>query len=301
MAFGGADSLDAVEPFMINLMGGRSPSPELIERTKERYKIIGGGSPLAKITAEQARAVETILEKHGAYKVVTGMRYWHPFISEAIAELNKEDIKDIIAVSLSPHFSRISTGAYQNEILKVVDELGNQIKVHFADGWYDHPLFISALKARIDEVLATIPAANKDSLTIILSAHSLPISHIKEGDSYLEQLDKTVAALQNKLGNFVTKLAYQSKGGGQGEWLGPQVEEVIGTLPKDSTVLVVPIGFACDHIETLYDIDIAQRAYAQKCGINFYRAHALNLEPHFMHCLADVVLKKAKEIEEPTE
>lgn len=294
LAFGGADSLDAVEPFMTNLMGGRKPSPELVERTKARYQLIGGGSPLPKITREQAQEVENILSNYGNFKVLPGMRYWHPFISEAIHDLHEKGIKDIVAVSLSPHFSRISTGAYMSEIERVVNELDGSIKVEFADGWYDHPLYISAIKERIDETLSEIPEGDKKNITIILSAHSLPKSHIAEGDSYLDQLSKTVEALEKTLQGYKIKLAYQSKGGGHGEWLGPQVEEVMDSFGAGDTILVVPIGFACDHIETLYDIDIAQRQHAEKIGVKFYRALALNTIPQFMQCLAEVVLKKVQ-------
>lgn len=292
LAFGGADSLDAVEPFMINLMGGRKPSPELVERTKARYELIGGSSPLPKITKQQAVEVERLLNKHGKFKVVAGMRHWHPFIQEAILQLDGQGITDIIAVTLSPHYSRVSTGAYQAEIDRIAKQLDGRINITFAEGWYDHPLYIKALKERINDTLQEIPELAKEKLTIIFSAHSLPVSHIAEGDSYMEQLGKTVLALENALLGFKTKLAYQSKGGGVGEWLGPQVEDVLDMLEEGSTVLVVPIGFACDHIETLYDIDIAQRKHAEDKNINFYRALALNTAPAFMECLTDVVLKK---------
>lgn len=291
LAFGGADCLDAVEPFMCNLMGGRTPSPELVERTKARYQLIGGGSPLPGITYQQANEVEKILNQNGDFKVLPGMRYWHPFISESMYKMYDQGIKEIVALSLSPHYSRVSTGAYHTEIERVKCELGGNVAIKYADGWYEHPLYIAGLIARINETLAKISEDEKQNLVIIFSAHSLPVSHIKDGDSYIEQLDMTVTALQKQLPKFETKLAYQSKGGGGGEWLGPEVEEVLGKLSENTTALVVPIGFACDHIETLYDIDIAQRRYAEKCGIKFYRTLALNTSGLFMECLADVVNK----------
>lgn len=291
LAFGGADSLDAVEPFMTNLMGGRKPSQKLVERTIARYKLIGGGSPLPKITFEQAQEVEKLLNNQGSFRVLPGMRYWHPFISEAINKLHNEGIKDIVAVSLSPHFSSVTTGAYLKEIERVVAELGNAITVRFAEGWYEHPLFIEGLIQRTNEALSQIPKEHNKDVIIIFSAHSLPLSHIAGGDSYMEQMEKTVHAMQKGLVGYQTKLAFQSKGGGQGEWLGPEVEQVMDELGSGATVVVVPIGFACDHIETLYDIDIAQKNHAKKLGINFYRALALNTSPLFMQCLADVIRK----------
>jgi ferrochelatase len=289
LAFGGADCLDAVEPFMCNLMGGRTPSQELVERTKSRYKLIGGGSPLPGITYQQSREVEKILNENGDFKVLPGMRYWHPFITESMYKMYDEGIREIVALSLSPHFSRVSTGAYHTEIERVKCELGGNVSVRYAEGWYEHPFYIAGLAARINETLADIPEEDKENLVIIFSAHSLPVSHIKDDDSYTVQLEKTVSALEKELPGYVTKLAYQSKGGGGGEWLGPEVEEVLAKLSENTTALVVPIGFACDHIETLYDIDIAQRRYAEKCGIKFYRTPALNTSPMFMECLADVV------------
>ncbi|TLN19117.1 ferrochelatase [bacterium] len=300
LAFGGADSPEAVEPFMTNLMGGRRPPPELTAKIKARYDLIGGKSPLPEITRRQAAALEYLLnEKHAVarFRVVVGMRYWSPFIAEAVGVLAQAEIKKVVAISLAPFYSRVSTGAYEEEVRRVLAGAGYGMDVVFAGGWYDQPGFINAVADRVSAALEQFPEERRQSVQVIFSAHSLPVNHIEAGDPYVEQFKATSAGVAGQLWLADWHMAYQSKGGGQGEWLGPPVEEVMDELAAagHKEVLVVPTGFVSDHIETLYDIDIAQKRHAEVRGLVFHRSEAPNVSPIFIEALAAVVLGSLKQ------
>ncbi|KKM12461.1 hypothetical protein SY88_03395 [Clostridiales bacterium PH28_bin88] len=292
MAFGGPDSPEAIEPFMANLMGGRPPAHALLAKVKERYRMIGGSSPLLDITRAQAGGLQEELNAGGGnFRVYAAMRYWRPFIGETLEQMAADGVQRAVAVSLSPHYSRVSTGAYAREVENSLSRLGAGLQVAFAPGWYDHPLFIQALAEKLLEALGRFPEERRGDVQVIFSAHSLPLTHIHEGDPYVDQLRATVSALVERLDLSSWHLAYQSKGGGQDEWLGPHVEEVLdgfaGSGRRD--VLLAPVGFVADHVETLYDIDVAIRQHAEALGLNFRRAASLNASPTFLKALADVV------------
>jgi len=292
LTFGGPDSLDAIEPFMTNVMGGRKPPSALLEKMTWRYKLIGGKSPLPEVTRLQAKLLEQALNTAGEnYKVYIGMLHWRPFIKDALSQMARDGVEEMVAVSLSPHFAGVTTGAYANAIESANTELEAGIKLDFAPGWFDHPLFIKGLAEKLEEVLNKFPAESRSEVDIIFTAHSLPVAHIQSGDPYVSQMLATASALVKETGIKNWHLAYQSKGGGQGDWLGPEVEGVMDHLAAQGKkdVLVSPIGFATDHIETLYDIDVAQRNYAESLGLNFQRASALNTSPKLIQVLAEAV------------
>lgn len=300
LAFGGADSPQAIEPFMTNLMGGRKPPPALVAKIKERYALIGGKSPLPQITRLQAEALEQQLNTGATdFKVVAGMLHWHPFIAEALDELAQAGVKRVVAVSLAPFYSRVSTGAYEAAVRQALAAseaaseaaTGKGITAVFAGGWFNHPMFIAAVVDKVRSACQAIPEARRNDVQVIFSAHSLPVSHIQDGDPYVRQFEAAVAAVAGELGLANRHIAYQSKGGGQGEWLGPSVEEVMDELAAAGRkeVLIVALGFVSDHIETLYDIDIAQRRHAEALGLVFHRAESLNTAPKFIEALAAVV------------
>ena len=300
MAFGGPDSPEAVEPFIINLTGGRQPPPALLQRVIQRYRRIGGKSPLLDITLAQARALEDRLGKN--FRIYVGMRYWHPFIEEALAQMARDGVRRAAAISLSPHYSRVSTGAYTQEIEGALARLGTDLRVKPAEAWYDHPAFIEALAEKFLGAFCEFPEDRRKDLTVVFSAHSLPLAHIQEGDPYVDQLRGTISALLNRIsgrtGPLDWRLAFQSKGGGQGQWLEPEVETVLDELAAWGRrhVLLVPVGFVGDHIETLYDIDIAIREHAESLGLDFRRAASLNASPLFIEALADIARKTTEVI-----
>lgn len=288
MAFGGPASLQAVEPFVTRLLGGKKVPQPVMESIKARYRKIGGGSPLVDITRSQAGVLQNILGEEAA--VVVGMCYSEPTIAQAVKQLVDSGITEIIAVSMSPHYSRVSTGAYRKEARRVVERLGYPVKLRFAGDWYDHPLYLEAVFDKVNEAMAKFSDQEREDVEIIFSAHSLPLSYIEEGEPYLDQLKETVSGVAAKLTQS-WQLAFQSKGRGQGEWLGPQVENVLDQLAEQgrTSVLVVPVSFVAEHVETLYDIDIEIKEHAQKLGLNFHRSAALNDNLKFMQALAEKV------------
>lgn len=296
LAFGGPDSPEAIEPFMKNLMGGRVPPPALVEKVKARYDLIGGKSPLPGITALQAQKLEEHLQAHdGNYRVAVGMRHWHPFIKEGVDSLLADDIDTIVAVSLAPFYSQVSTGAYKEELDAVVASLGSRKPaLIMTDPLYNKPRFLDAVAEKVSAGLNGFPADKRGDVRIIFSAHSLPVSYIQEGDPYVRQFETAVKGIVERFQLQNYYIAYQSKGGGQGEWLAPMVEDIMDEIKQDgfTDVLVVPVGFVSDHIETLYDIDIAQKSHAASLGLNFHRTASLNSSGLFIRALAETVLEK---------
>lgn len=294
LAFGGADSPEAIEPFMKNLMGGRVPPPPLVEKIKSRYALIGGKSPLPETTARQAQELEAMLNAEGGnFKVEMGMRYWHPFISEGLQRLLDQGITTIVAVSLAPFYSEVSTGAYKAELDRVAAGVeGKSLNILMAENLYNNPLFIEALAEKVKDGLGKFQ--NKTDIPVIFSAHSIPVSYIEKGDPYAEQFLFTVNRVVENLNLKNWYAAYQSKGGGQAQWLEPTVESVMDEIKSKghTGALVASVGFVSDHIETLYDVDIAQNNHAAEIGLEFHRAESLNTSELFIKALAVAVKEK---------
>lgn len=303
LGFGGPDSLEAVEPFMTNIIG-RKPVPALVQRITERYKLIGGRSPLVETSRAQAAGIEEFLRSRGVKcRALVGMLHWRPYIREAVGELAAAGINQVVGVSLSPYYSRVSTGAYAKALEQAASDIVHgaaeqgkalNLQVKMAPDWYNHPLFLEALADQVSAGLAEFPAGQRSGIRVIFSAHSLPVDQIRQGDPYVEELMATVKAVAEKVGLTDWQAAYQSKGGGQGEWLGPEVEELLDQAAAEGKrdILLVPAGFVSDHIETLYDIDIAIRDHARSLNINFHRTKSLNTTPKFIAALAEIALQE---------
>lgn len=296
LAFGGPRSLNEVEPFLTRLFRGRRPSPEQLERIKGRYRLIGGASPLPEITLGQAKALERRLNGKGhAFKSYMGMRYGHPFIEEALKEIIRDGIKEVIAVPMAPFRSRASTGAYTEEVNRALKTMGNDLDVSFVEGWHSHPFFIEAVRERVDEGLMAFSPDAGMRIHLIFTAHSLPKS-MTEKDPYIKDMEESVTEVLKGMRPFPWHIAFQSKGGGPEEWIGPDVESVLTELAAqgDREVLIVPIGFVSDHIEILYDIDIALRQKAESLGMTMKRTRSLNASERFIGALASAVEKHMK-------
>ncbi len=266
LAFGGPRSLEEVESFLTRLFRGRRPSSEQLERVKERYQLIGGSSPLPGITWDQAKALETLREIH------------------------RDGIREVVAIPMAPFRSRASTGAYIEEVNRTQRDLENGTKVLFIEGWYAHPLFIDAVRGKIREGLSAFAPEERERVHLIFTAHSLPKS-IAEKDPYIKDMEESVKKVLEATEPFPWHIAFQSRGGGPEEWIGPDVEKVLDELAsqKVKKVLLVPIGFVSDHIEILYDIDIAFQQKAESLGIILKRTGSLNTSELFIEALASVV------------
>jgi ferrochelatase len=302
LAFGGPRSLEEVEPFLVRLFKGRRLSAELVERVKGRYRLIGGASPLLKITQGQAKGLEKRLREKGhSFKSYVGMRYGHPLIEETMREMVNDGIEEVFAIPMAPFQSRESTGAYIEEVKRVQKNIGEVLKVSFVVGWFMHPLFLEAIREKVREGLMGFTPEERKSVQLLFTAHSLPKS-IFEKDPYAREIEATIQGVADGLEHRAWRMAYQSKGGGPEEWVGPDVESVLMNLSKEGVqkVLIVPIGFVSDHIEILYDIDIVYREKAKSLGIKLKRPPSLNDSEKFIDALSAIVEEHMKASKDPS-
>ncbi|MEE8424061.1 MAG: ferrochelatase [Thermodesulfobacteriota bacterium] len=297
LAFGGPESLDDVKPFVMNVLAsrGRTPAQAQIDGIIERYKLIGGKSPLLEITRSQAVALEKISSEAGnPVKVYTGMRHWHPFIKDTLDEIWNDGVEKVLALPLAPHNSKAVIGGYVEAVEKALNGRETHVDVSYVKSWHTHPLFLEALKEKIVEALSGFSTEDRATVQLIFSVHSLPL-RLVQNDPYVEQVMETIDGVLKLMDQterpIQWHLAYQSKGGGPGEWLGPDIESVLKTLAErgDKNVLLVPVGFVSDHVEILYDIDILAKEAAESLGINFRRTLSLNDSSKFIEALFTIV------------
>lgn len=296
LAFGGPRSLDEVEPFLTRLFRGRKPSSEQLEKVKDRYRLIGGFSPLPEITFKQAKALEESLAGMGyPFKSYVGMRYGHPLVEEALKKIVEDGIREVIALPMAPFRSRASTGAYIEEVNQVRKKMGEKIEVSFVEGWHLHPLFLRAIQEKVEEGLTQFAPEERKKVHLIFSAHSLPKSLV-ENEPYVREMEESVREVLKKIEPFPWKIAFQSRGMGPEEWLGPEVESVLEELSREKVheVLIVPVGFMSDHIEVLYDIDILYQNKAKSLGMQLERTPSLNLSKRFIEALSTIVQEHIK-------
>ncbi len=291
LAFGGPRSLNEVEPFLIRLFRGRRPSKEQLEKIKERYRWIGGCSPLPEITLKQSKALEESLDSKGyRFKSYVGMRYGHPLIEETLREILRDGIHDVIALPMAPFRSSASTGAYIEEVDQIRKDIKNNIEISFVVGWHLHPLFLESVEEKIEEGLTQFTPQERKRVHLIFSAHSLPKSLV-ENEPYVKDMEESVKTVVKKFELHSWHIAFQSRGMGPQEWLGPDVESVLTELSQEKVreVLVIPIGFVADHIEVLYDIDILYQQKAESLGMVLKRTGSLNSSEKFIQALTERV------------
>jgi len=291
LAFGGPRSLDEVEPFLSRLFRGRKPSAEQLERVKERYRLIGGRSPHPEITLRQSKALEESLNSKGyRFTSYVGMRYGHPLIEETLKEILRDGIRQVIALPMAPFRSSASTGAYIEEVGQIRKNIGENIEISFVVGWHLHPFFLEAIREKIGEGLAQFTPEERKRVHLIFSAHSLPKSLV-ENEPYVKDMEESVREVVKKLGPLPWHSAFQSRGMGPEEWLGPDVESVLTELSQKKVreVLVVPIGFVADHVEVLYDIDVLCRRKAESLGMVLKRTNSLNFSEKFIEALSKII------------
>lgn len=295
MAYGAPTTLDEVEPFLRDIRHGRPTTPQLVEEIRGRYAAIGGGSPLLARSLEQARALEQALAEDGRapLPVVVGMRHSAPRIRTAVTQLLDEGIERLIAICLAPHYSGPSVGAYRRALEEALEESGAEVQLAFVERWGDHPRLVSALAGRIGEAAerARSDGADPSRLHLLLTAHSLPLELLQPDDPYESELRETARRVAERLGHLRWRLVFQSVGARPGPWLGPALPEVLEELAATGSpgVLVAPIGFVSDHVETLYDLDVEARRHAEDLDLPFWRAAAANDHPELIAALADLV------------
>jgi ferrochelatase len=312
---GGPDSLEAVEPFLYNLFCdpdiidfpfarlAREPLARLVSsrrarRVQKHYAQIGGRSPLRELTELQAHRLESELRNSLDARVFVAMRYWHPLTEEAVRQVLNHQVRRLVLLPLYPHFSVVTTGSSLKEWERNFSP-DHPVDVRIVRDYHTHPLYIEAIGERINEGLEQFRKTNGSALRLpsevhlLFSAHGVPESIIKSGDPYQAQIEATVRLVRERgaLPN-PHSLCYQSRSG-PGRWLGPSLHEALQTLVSNGSehVLVVPISFVSDHVETLYEINIEARELAERLGIQgFHVTMGLNGSPTFIRALADLVL-----------
>lgn len=291
LAYGTPETEADIEPYLTDIRRGRPASPELVQELKQRYRRIGGRSPLLEITKAQATALERILHEQGnsTARTYVGMKHWHPYIREVVPEILRNGHDTLVALTLAPHYSTISIGGYKIALEQALGR-GCKMKVTFIESWHDNPLFHKAVAEKVKNALTTFPS--QKNVHVIFTAHSLPERILKMKDPYPEQLTESSEAVARLVGLEKWSFAYQSAGQTPEEWLGPDLLEVlkeISVKTENAQVLVVPIGFVADHLEILFDIDIEAQEYAKKLRITLKRTESMNTTPTFIAALADVI------------
>ncbi len=287
LGHGAPERLGDIPEFLLNVRGGRGLPEQAVQDIIERYAGIGGGSPLTKITMQQAEALAGTL----GLPVYVGMRNWKPYIEDAVQRLVEGGAERAVAVCLAPQNSRSSIGLYHSHLAKAVDKVAPGLRVEFVDSWHDHPGLITAFCERVSCALTRAEEEARQAVPVVFTAHSVPVRTIEEGDPYEDQVKETarLVAKAMRLENY--RVAFQSQGMAPDPWVGPTVESLIDEFAAQGQrhIVLAPIGFVSDHVEILYDIDIVFREYGQKRGISVVRSESLNDNPLFIRSLASVV------------
>jgi protoporphyrin/coproporphyrin ferrochelatase len=293
MAYGGPNTLDEVEPYLLDVRGFRPTSGEVVAEVRARYAAIGGRSPILERTEAQARALQAALDGNGhSFATIVGMRHWRPRIRTALARFDVMGAAGVVGLVMAPHYSRMSIDLYYQQ----VEEARGSLAVARIDEWHLLPGYVDALVERVRQGIARFPTAVQDDVAVIFTAHSLPQRILAWQDPYPAQLAATVAAVLPRIGPRPHRFAYQSAAMTRDPWLGPDAGTVLEELAASGQrhVLIAPIGFTCEHVEVLYDIDIELRRRAESLGVQLERIVMVNDHPAMIAGLAVVVRDAAR-------
>jgi ferrochelatase len=293
IAFGGPEKADDIRPFLRIVTEGRRIPPERIDEVARHYERIGGRSPLGDLTRRQAAALKRALSSAGAaLPVHIGMRNWHPFLHETLAEMRDAGRRRALGIILSPLQTEASWDRYLADVDAARAKVGDGApEVASAAPWADHRLYIETMRDRAACALARLPASRRDAAHLLFTAHSVPVA-MAQASPYVAQLEAAAARISEALGHRRWSVAYQSRSGSLRElWLEPDIGDRLRSLASEGVadVVVVPVGFACDHVEVLYDLDIEAQELARQLGLGLQRAAAANDHPQFVSMLADLV------------
>ena len=297
IAFGGPTAPAEIRPFLENVARGRRIPPERLDEVAHHYeRMPGGRSPLNELTFAQARGLEQVLAARGhAVSVFAGMRNWHPYLHETLAEMTARGCREAVGIIMSAMRTEASWERYKTDVAEARVRVMGAPEVRFAAPWFDSPGFLDAVADRARAARSAVPESRRDQTPVVFTAHSIPVA-MAESSPYVSDLTAAVQGVTNRLGLRRFSIAYQSRSGSpRDRWLEPDVLEVVKALAADGEkdVVVVPIGFVCDHVEVLYDLDVEARAFADARGIALHRAAAVNDHPSFIAALADLALVSA--------
>jgi ferrochelatase len=302
MAHGTPHSLDDLDAFYTEIRRGSPPPPELLADLERRYLAIGGTSPLNERTAAQVDGIRSALDERapGRFRVAVGAKFAAPRIEAAVEDLGHQGVTRLIGLVLAPHFSSASVGEYARRAKAAAGALspadGGPLALEMIDHWHLAPGFVALVAGRVRDARSALPAEARRGAEVVFTAHSIPARLVDAGDPYPAQVAESAKAIAEAAGLDRFSVAWQSAGRTTDDWLGPDVRDVIASLPGAgaSAVVVCPVGFVSDHLEVLYDIDIEARAAADDAGIPFARTASLNDDPEFCVVLAGVVLDVAE-------
>ena len=295
MAYGGPDKLEDVRPYLLDVRNYRPTSDEVVAEITERYEQIGGRSPILELTRAEAAGIEMALNELAPederWKVWVAMRHWHPFIKDVLAEMEAAGVERAVGLVMAPHYSYMSIGAY----FKRIEEAGSSIDIAPVKSWNLNPGYLDGLHDRIADALEKFPAEERGDVPIIFTAHSLPERILERNDPYPDELQATVDALVERMPGREWHWAYQSAAMTADPWLGPDASEVIAKLNGEGkkNVLICPVGFICEHVEILFDIDVEFRQQAEELGMHLERIEMLNDHPSMLTGLAQVARGRA--------
>lgn len=299
MAYGTPYKEEDLERYYTHIRRGRKPSDEMLQDLRDRYDAIGGISPLARITDDQAEALKDALnEKQDdiEFKVYLGLKHIEPFVEDAVAQMAEDGIEEAVSIVLAPHYSTYSVKSYNGRAKEEAEKHG--ISIRSVESWYDAPGFIDYWKDVIEAEYIKMTEEEKEKACLIVSAHSLPMKILEGGDPYPDQLKRTAELISEATGITQYEIGWQSEGNTPDPWIGPDVQDLTEELYHEKgyrSFVYAPVGFVSDHLEVLYDNDYECKVVCDKVGANYYRPEMPNTHPKFIQTLAGVVMDKVKE------
>lgn len=302
MAYGTPRKPEDIEPYYTHIRHGRKPPEDLLEDLKQRYEAIGGISPLARITEQQATKLEQRLNDlydDVEFKSYLGLKHISPFIEDAVDEMKKDGIEEAVSLVLAPHYSTFSVKSYNERAQKETEQVEGPA-IYSVNDWYDEPKFIDYWAEQIRRTTAQIPKEKMEKTIVIFSAHSLPEKIILAGDPYPDQLRKTADLIAKAADLKHYTIGWQSAGNTPDPWIGPDVQDLTRDLYEHkgyTSFVYCPVGFVAEHLEVLYDNDYECKVVCDELGADYYRPEMPNAKDEFIDCLATVVTKKLNEVD----
>jgi protoporphyrin/coproporphyrin ferrochelatase len=297
MAYGTPYKEEDIERYYTHIRHGRKPTDEMLDDLKQRYEAIGGISPLAKITREQAEGLAGYLNEiqdEYEFKMYLGLKHIEPFVEDAVKQMHEDGIQQAVSIVLAPHFSTFSVKSYNGRAKAEAEKLGGP-EIICVESWYDEPKFIQYWSERVKETYDSMPVDERENSVLIVSAHSLPEKILQSGDPYPEQLQETAELIAEGAGVKEFAVGWQSAGNTPEPWLGPDVQDLTRDLFNKhgyKAFVYVPAGFVADHLEVLYDNDYECKVVTDEVGAAYYRPEMPNAQKEFIDALAAIILKK---------
>jgi ferrochelatase len=297
MAYGTPNHEDDIERYYTHIRHGRPPSAEALEDLRSRYEAIGGISPLAKITEEQAYGLQNHLneiQEEVEFKAYIGLKHIEPFIEDAVEKMHEDGIEEAVSIVLAPHFSTFSVKSYNGRAQEKAAEIGGPT-ITSLESWYKEPKFIKYWVDKVKEVYEGMPEEERNAACLIVSAHSLPEKILQSGDPYPEQLQETAELIVEGAGITDYAVGWQSEGNTPEPWIGPDVQDLTRDLFNEKgykAFVYIPVGFVSTHLEVLYDNDYECKVVTDDIGAAYYRPAMPDTDSGFIDAMATVVLEK---------